>query len=191
MARTVLKYPRFLVAFLAFVAACFGRAVEGSGYQAPPNHSSARDCIPAESQDEVRQFQKSVESGPLYVEMVRQLGKPGNCKTGIEEENIELSCAYGDQTRLEAHANSKIEFSEQRLQLSGLSKNKALALLKASEKDAFGADGCGVRWNHPVVEAGKKAASREVVYRGSICNCQGRMIYEGVRIVALVWRSTC
>jgi hypothetical protein len=60
------------------------------------------------------------------------------------------------------------------------------------EKEAFGQAGCGIDWSHVAEESQvTHAGSREVVYRGDTCNCQGRMIYDNGIVVGLVLRSAC
>lgn len=193
MACAVLRPARFLSAAFTLVAACSLVAFSGGKRSCvTQGRPGASDDVPASRQKEVRQFQDHVESGPLYKELERRIGKPGACKINLEDENMTLSCAFPSNMRLEARTNPRIEFSEQRVELRGLGQKKALALLKQSEIDSFGRDGCGVKWNRPVEEASARpAGSREVVYRGDTCNCQGRVVYENNSIVALVWRSAC
>lgn len=148
--------------------------------------------FPEARQKDARDLRQRVKSGPFYKEMVRRLGKPATCKISIDGDNLSLSYGFKNEGQLEARSNPKIEFSEQSMRVRGMSQRKALTVLKESERDAFGKDGCGIDWSHPAEDApGESAGSREVSYRGENCNCQGRILYEGKVIVGLILRSAC
>jgi hypothetical protein len=193
MARSVLKFERLRsVGFALIAVSLLAESSGGSRHRGLQGTPVVPEDVPASRQKEVQQFRDRVEAGPLYKELLRRVGKPGACKTHLEGETITLSCVFPSEMRLEARANTKIEFSEQRVELPGVNKREALTLLKESEKESFGRDSCGVHWNRPVEKPSPDSAgTREVVYRGDICNCQGRVIYKNSSIVALVWRSAC
>jgi hypothetical protein len=172
--------------FAAFAAAC------ASGQQ-----SSAADCGPPAQQGVVQEFEQQVKSGPLYKELTRRFGTPEACKTTFDDGNINLSFTYHGDARLDAKLNSQIEFTEQRVQLNGISAKTwsaktGIALLKLAETSAFGTHGCGIEWKAPAETiAGERAGSREAVYRGGTCNCQARVIYAGGSVVGLALSSAC
>jgi len=148
--------------------------------------------VPASRQKQVREFQQRVEAGPFYKELLRRLGKPKGCDVKLDGENIALSYVFQHNARLDARVDPSIEYSEQQAQFRGLNGKEALALLKESEKDSFGRDGCGIDWDHPEEELPEESSgSRATVFRGSACNCQARVAYQGNSVVALVLSSAC
>ena len=67
-----------------------------------------------------------------------------------------------------------------------------MALLQRTERWAFGDKGCSIAWKRsPVREPDPTPGSRELVYRGEDCNCQGRLVYRGDVVTGLVFRSAC
>ena len=140
---------------------------------------------------DVRELDQHVRRGPFYVELVRRFGRPRSC--GVHENDAEIRIAYTFRTGadLEARRNAAAEYSEQRLRVEGIDKPLALAILKRAEKDAFGADGCNIGWDHPEEASGDQAGSRQEIYRGDTCNCQGRILYRDQVVVGLVLSSAC
>jgi hypothetical protein len=187
MARRVLAAGRFqLLLFLSLIASLPAQATE------PAPGTCADSAIPAEHQKEARELLQRVSAGPFYKELVRRRGTPTTCRISADDTNLTLIYEFRGNARLEAKSNSAIEYSEQRMELTGLTKARAMALLKANEKYSWGAKGCGMNWIHPDEEQpGKEPGSREVVYRGSSCNCQGRLVYAKNGVVALVSSSAC
>jgi hypothetical protein len=187
MARRVLAAGRFqLLLFLSLIAGLPAYATE------PAPGTCADSAIPAEHQKEARELLQSVSAGPFYQELVRRRGTPATCRISADDTNLTLIYEFRGNARLEAKSNSSIEYSEQRMELTGLTQARAMALLKATEKHSWGAKGCGINWIRPDEEQpGKEAGSREVVYRGGSCNCQGRLVYANNVVVALVSSSAC
>lgn len=188
MARGVLGRWRALS--LVVVLGMFAGAANGT--DRPLGPCSGFNEFPEARQKEARDLRLRVRSGPFYQEMVRRLGKPATCKVDLDGDNLSVSYGFKDDGRLEARTNPKIEFSEQSMRVHGINSRQALTLLKQSERDAFGKDGCGIDWSHPAEDSpGESAGSREVSYRGKNCNCQGRILYKGKSIVGLILRSAC
>jgi hypothetical protein len=187
---------RAVLASLQILAAISGSVVFGfaCGAQAQVKRESASlkaETSPSDAQ-EIQEFRKRVESGPFYAEMVRRLGKPQSCENKKDQQELDVTCVFRKNGRLQARSNSAIEFSELRMNLLRISAESALALLKAAEKHSYGRDGCGIAWDHPTTESkGQRAGSREVVYRGDVCNCQASVVYDHHSVVALVLRSAC
>jgi hypothetical protein len=192
MARPILVAARFFAsAFVLFLvpAAVGASSVEGQVTQCSSDPSAQ---VSASRQKEVRDFQGRIESGPFFKELLRRFRKLERCEIGLEDAGIRLSYVFGENARLDARANPVIEFSEQNMQLQGIKENSAVSLLKKTEKESFGGGGCGIKWDHPIEDSSKGLPrSRDIVYRGDICNCQGRVIHMGNRVVALVFRSAC
>jgi|ERR1700691_2405418 hypothetical protein len=192
MARRVLTAVRFhTIAVILALAAAYVPA-HASETDAVDCSAGAKAALPASRMKEVMAFRQQVTSGPFFKELVRRHGKPSTCQIGINENNLTLTYSFGEKALLEARSNSTIESSEQRLQLRGLTEPQAMGLLKKSEKNAFGDNGCPIDWQHVAEDSqGKEPGSHEVVYRGDTCNCQGRLVYEKRALVALVIRSAC
>jgi hypothetical protein len=161
-------------------------------------HGTERRCpadlsagAPAERRNNIRAFQQALTSAAFYKELSHR-GRPLSCEMGLDEGIIRLSYAFRGKASLEAQVNLGSESIEIRMQVQSIGVNRAMALLKKAEKDAFGQNGCGIAWDHPAEELpGEKAGSREVVYRGDACNCQARLVYAGKSVVALILRSAC
>ena len=133
-------------------------------------------------------FKRSLELSPL----VSHLGQPLSCAARAEEGSIRLEYVSSKGAKLEARRDPAIEFTEQRLSATGLSRKTAVALLQRAERWAFGDKGCSILWKKsPIREAGPNADSHELVYRGDICNCQGRLVHMGNALTSLVFRSAC
>src|SRR5450755_4339289 len=131
MARAVLTSLQVLSAIFTIAVpapACRAQAQvnqHSPGLQAEMSPSDAK---------EVREFRKRVESGPFYAEMVRRLGPPQSCENSKDEQETRLTCQFREHGRLQARANSAIEFSEQRMDLPHINAKSAVALLKHAER---------------------------------------------------------
>jgi hypothetical protein len=132
------------------------------------------------------------KAGPFYTILVRKLGRPKNCVAEIEDGAVRLSYTFARGGALHVERDPDIEFTEQRITLRGLDSRKALALLRAVEKRTMGQNGCGIRWHEPPTqEADSAEETHEMIYRGDVCNCQGRLVYHKNAVMGLVFKSTC
>jgi len=191
MARRVLAGVRvrsLLMALALAAPAARGTAQSGSGACALEAAS-----IPADHRQQAADFLAHIKAGPFYKELLRRRGKPSTCQLAINGDNLTVTFGFRGGAQLLAKANPAIEYSEQRMDLRGLTRSQALALVKAGEKQAWGAKGCGIRWRSPDEDSpGDQPGSHEVVYRGDNCNCQARLVYEKRNVLAaLVLRSAC
>jgi len=110
----------------------------------------------------------------------------------VDNGSVRLEYEFTKGEKLEAHRDTAIELTEQRLTKTGLSRKTALALLQRIEKQAFDRTGCNIPWlQRPVKEAGSAPYSSRLVYRGDVCNCQARLEYTGEVLTGLVFRSAC
>ncbi len=188
MARSVLNSARILGSLVLCLASALACAQQPAQSCAP----IAGQVVPAARQKQLHDFQNSVESGAFYQELVRRRGLPQSCNSGVDGETLSLTYAFRGGAQLEAQSNASIEFSEQRMQVSGLNKQSALNLLKAAEHSLYGEEGCGIQWERPTTEPNPQhPTSHDVVYRGSTCNCQARMLYQRKTIIALAVRGAC
>src|SRR5262249_25440358 len=108
------------------------------------------------------------------------------------KQTIRLVYGAPQGTRLVARRDPAIEFSEQLLTMGGLDQHTALMLLREAEQDFFSTAGCGIVWsNPPQREVTSTARAYDLVYRGDVCNCQGRLHHTQGGLVALTFRSAC
>lgn len=146
----------------------------------------------AKSQRLYRDFKKSVEEGPFYRAILRRRGHPKTCSARTENEAILLSYRFAHNGRLDAKRDPAIEFTEQRMTLSKLTKQEGIALLRAVERTSSGNSGCGILWNEPSTEQpGAGGGTQDIIYRGDVCNCQARLTYQDKILVAFLFRSAC
>lgn len=166
-----------------------GIAVGSSG--AATNPTSCPETISKSDpalQRSYADFKRSLELSPL----VSHLGRPVSCAARAEDGSIRLEYVSTKGAKLEARHDPAIEFTEQRLSTTGLSRKTAVALLQRTERWAFGDKGCSISWKKsPTREAGPTPDSRELAYRGDVCNCQGRLVHTGNTLTGLVFRSAC
>lgn len=151
---------------------------------------------------EIRRLQQWVESGPLYRELVNRFGGPKGCASRKDDLETEISYKFSENASLDILTNPTIELSEQHLHLRDIATESAIKLLKSAELYSYPPHGCGIDWNHPAANssesnaaragsAGGDAASREVIYRGNVCNCEASIRYDHNSVVELVLRSAC
>jgi hypothetical protein len=190
MARRVLGAARSRITGLIVVLAAASLSVGATEPKAL--NCSGLVSVPTSSLKEVQEFQQRVSTGPFFRELVRRNGAPNSCSVEVNGSNLTLIYGFRRKARLEARANASIEYFQQRMQVQGLEEPQAMELLKKNEIDAFGAQGCGIDWQRQSEESpGAEPGTREVVYRGDTCNCQGRLVYNGNALVALVSSSAC
>jgi hypothetical protein len=190
MARGILVAVRFrIIASIIVLAAV---SLPAGAAEPKALNCSGLASLPASGLKEVQEFRRRVSTGPFFKELVRRTGQPSSCRVEVNGSNLTLIYIFRRKARLEARANVSIEYFQQRMQLQDLDEAQAMELLKKSERDAFGAQGCGINWQQPSEESpGPEPGTREVVYRGDNCNCQGRLVYRGNALVALVSSSAC
>ena len=174
----------------AFVVALASLSLNPMQAQATRCSLSGLAGAPPASQKQVREFQQRVEAGPIYKELLLRLGEPERCAAKLNGENTALSYAFRNEA-ISMPASvpvSNILSSTPNFEAS--METKARALLQQSERDAFGQDGCGIDWNRPESESkGEHSSSRAVVFRGTSCNCQARILYRGKAVVGLALKS--
>lgn len=133
-----------------------------------------------------------IESAPLYtipaattgVAVCRVRYQPGGVVT--------LEYPFRDGLWLHVKRDPRIEHTEL-IALIAVPKEQPEALLAGTERAAFGADGCGIDWRQPETQPAEDDRSvTETVYRGDVCNCQGRIRRNADgRGVRFVLRSAC
>src|SRR5262245_576525 len=193
MARSVLTRrpsPRAITALALSGGLLFEAALAGCTAAAPD--LCPRTLAPGEPlQKEYGELRQSVERGSLYAALVKRFGAAYSCSAKVEDRAVVLSYGFKGGASLVVKRDASIELSEQRVTASGLDRGRAVELLRYAERDAF-SDGCGISWHAaPVSEPGVPPDGRDLVYRGDVCNCQGRVLMRGDTLVAIVFRSAC
>jgi hypothetical protein len=199
MARPVLARlmsPRTLVALaLAGLLAACGSGGNRTGSTASVGALACTGDLskaPGQLQKAYPSFQRRIQAGPFYHVLEQQLGQARSCTRSVQAGALRIAYEFPRNGTLVAQTDPRIEFSEQRVNLQGLDEDEAKRLLQAAEANAFGATGCGLDWEHHVIEEpGTFGGSQEVVYRGDACNCQARVLYDDEKVIGLVLRSAC
>ena len=186
----------YLVALAAvgLLMACVPPAAQGGAAPGATALVCAGDISEASPnvRKEYDSFKRRVETGPFYRALGQRLGSPRSCRHSVQSGGLRLAYSFPSNGTLVVQIDPRIEFSEERLNLRGLTETDAKALLQAGEAATFGAQGCGILWQRPAIEGPATVdGSREVVYRGDVCNCQARVVYNGVTVMALILRSAC
>jgi hypothetical protein len=174
-----------------------GNALLIAGQEPSNSESQCRNGNP-----EIRRLQQWVESGPFYRELVNRFGGPKGCASRKDDLGTEISYKFSENASLDILTNPTIELSEQHLHLRDITTESAIKLLKSAEMYSYPPHGCGIDWNHPAANspesnaakagpAGGDAASREVIYRGNVCNCEASIRYDHDSVVELALRSAC
>lgn len=186
MARAVPMRPEvaWRIAVLAIGIAAVAFGAETKPTSCPKTISTSDPTLQRSYAD----FKGSLELSPL----VSHLGQQISCAARADDGSIRLEYVSSKGAKLEAQHDPAIEFTEQRLSVTGLSQKTAVALLQRTERWAFGDKGCSIAWKKsPTREAGSSSNSHEFVYRGDVCNCQGRLVHTGNALTGLVFRSAC
>jgi hypothetical protein len=133
-----------------------------------------------------------VEAGPFYA---LSSAKPGvaTCRASEEADTIALEYTFRDGGWLRVKRQPSIEYTEQEVRFASPLDENPVAVLTLAEQAAFGAKGCGIDWRQPEKRpAGDSASVTEMIYRGDVCNCQGRVRSDAAgRVTGLVFRSAC
>jgi len=182
MARAVLSARRLGKVLLLLVLTGCG---PGGGAASCPATLTPTD---AALQGAYTEFRQMLESGPLAA----ALGPAVSCRARAENGAVRLEYRFAQGARLEAQRDPAIELSEQRVSGARLSREAALALLQGLEQQAFGQAGCEIAWSQPsATETAPASDSGALVYRGAVCNCQGRLEYSGALVTGVLFRSAC
>lgn len=132
-----------------------------------------------------------MQSGPLYAAVAGSA--VANCAVTRDNGVQQLNVRFADGNQFTARQDDRIEFTEQKAVFSQPLTRDPIELLKGAERAQFGASGCGIDWLRPDVQASPSPAGlSEQVFRGDVCNCQGRVCRDlQGNVRALQWRSAC
>lgn len=155
-----------------------------------PLHGTQVSCHSKSSN--VRKLRQHLSASPFFRAMSARYGKAVSCTAKLEGGKISMAYAFQGGARVSAEVDPTVEYAQERADIKGMDPVKAMTLLKDAERYANRPDGCGMEWTNPEEERSATAAgSRDVIYRGSACNCQARLIYQDAFVVALLVRSAC
>lgn len=197
MARPVLAPISLLTAALS-LSLCYAAPARGmQAAKAASCSSAAFRTAPADRQKQVRDFERATRVAPFFKEMSARFGAPRTCELAVEGTRITLTFTFPGQGRLFSQSDPTAELAEQRMTLPArssprMTEKQAITLLKTAEKASFGPEGCGIDWSGaPESSEGELAETRQAIYRGKACNCQGRLVYRGNLLVELILSSAC
>ena len=97
----------------------------------------------------------------------------------LDAGSIAVTYSFRDHAQLTARITPGIESSEQRIDIPRMESKRALALLKAAERDSYRPKGCGIAMvARQEGEPGKLPPPREIVFRGPASNFQAPLVYD-------------
>jgi hypothetical protein len=153
---------------------------------------TAESTVSQESRNTIADFQRTVESTPLFTISARHAGV-SSCRIGYESGMASVEYQFRDGGWLRSKRDSRIEYSDQEVRFAVPLAESPIAILTDAERAAFGDSGCGMDWKETeTTPAEDDRTAVEVIYRGDTCNCQARIRSDaGGRVTGLVFRSAC
>ena len=150
-----------------------------------------RDEVGPGGRDDVRALRQALERGVLYETMVRRAGAPTGCRAYRPAETaLEVAYAFGASASLAGRIDPVLELSQQSLRGAAMPRAEAEALLKAAV--ARDAAGCSMVWDQSAREAASASGgTADLVFRGTACNCQGRITLRDAAAIGVAFGSAC
>lgn len=184
------------VALVAAASACSspqgGPVVAGTGGPRTPACVGDVSAAGESAEQLAEDLEARVRAGPFYQVLEQRSGEPERCTRDARDGTLGVAFLFAAGGSVAARVDPRIEFSEQRLLRPDLPASEAIPLLRAAEQDGFGAGGCGIRWEDPPDETSELGGGAvEEIFRGDLCNCQGRAVRRGAVLEALTFRSAC
>lgn len=148
-------------------------------------------AVAPQDADTVASVRQTVERGPLYASLTAR-SAVASCRIDRQSSEVALQYTFGDGGRLDVKHDPRIEYNNQEVRFASPPAEDPVELLKRVEQAAF-ANGCGIDWGQASTQpASNDPNTTENVYRGDVCNCQGRVRQDaGGRVVGLIFRSAC
>jgi hypothetical protein len=147
--------------------------------------------ISPQDAEAAKALRATVERGPLY----RSAAKAGvaACQVSHEPDEITLEYQFRDGGWLRVTHQPRIEYTDQEVRFATPLTESPVAVLTGAEQAAFPPKGCGIDWRQEETQpADDDASARETIYRGDVCNCQGRVRRDSAgRVMGLLLRSAC
>jgi hypothetical protein len=133
----------------------------------------------------------AVERGPLYLSAAKS--GVASCQVTHEPDEVTVEYKFRDGGWLRVAHQPKLEYTDQEVRFATPLAEDPIALLTGAEQKAFPPKGCGIDWRQEDTQpADDDANARESIYRGDVCNCQGRVRRDPAgRVMGLLLRSAC
>ncbi|MES2355107.1 MAG: hypothetical protein V4568_12050 [Pseudomonadota bacterium] len=149
------------------------------------------ETAPPQSELAIIALRHTVETGPLYT--IPAAEGVVSCSVRHEPDTIAIEYQFKNGGWLRVKRNSSIEYTEQEARFLLSPVEQPTAVLANAERTAFGTNGCGIDWHQGNRQpAADDSSAIEEVFRGDVCNCQGRVRRDAVgRVVGLLLRSAC
>ncbi len=177
MARSILIACLFL-SLLSATNASFAAATTTS--------SAAAQCPKSELTD-------GVQDSPFYKLLTARYGKQTKCQVSQQDDTQSLSMQFNTGATLAFSVQSAIEFNQQSVTLphgeKPLSVADAVKVLKATETNATGGDGCKIDWSR--LAPAHIAANGQSEAEGKVCSCKAQLTRENGEVVKLGFSSAC
>lgn len=160
----------------------------------PPTASV--ECVPALSSAApdpkmLRDLRTSAEGSSLF-QAARASGVVVSCEATSQNSLLTLTFRFSDKTSFTIGRDPQIEYTSQEVSFAQPLADDASTILKRGEREAFGADGCGIDWSAGHTEPSADGVSSDRVFRGDVCQCQARIRSDKTsRVIGLLLRSTC
>lgn len=177
----------------AFLASSCSRPSEPVRETPPPG---IVECVPAPSSTApdsktLTELRTSAESSPLF-HAARAGGAVVSCEATSQSSLLTLSFRFSGENSFTIGRDPQIEYTSQEVAFAQPLTDDASTILKRGEREAFGADGCGIDWSAARTEPSADGVSSDRVFRGDVCQCQARIRTDkGGRVIGLLLRSTC
>lgn len=155
------------------------------------------DVVEAHLKGDTRQhfleFRRQLESSSFFLALTEAIGGiEGECRTSTQAGILEFSYAFSATVSLRARFQPEISYADHSLiGRSGMTVIDALRYLKLDERDQFGAEGCGIKWESASERGSLQDSGLRERYRGAICNCQGYIDSDSLGVRAIGFRSAC
>jgi hypothetical protein len=184
------------IAITGLLSGCTRAPTTAPAAPGAPGAPGAPECLSptgtAPISEALTELLKTIESAPLYATLL-SITPLRTCRVTEHSARIVLDYTFADGSVLHVERDSRIEYTLQEARFATPVSLDALEVLTRAERTAFGAQGCGIDWLRPEMQAAKENATvRDTVYRGDTCNCQARVrTAASGRVVGLIFRSAC
>jgi DNA-binding transcriptional regulator YdaS (Cro superfamily) len=135
---------------------------------------------------------KQVSQYPSYSLLRQRLGAPLSCSVEKVESRRTITVRFPKGGSLTASDDTTLESSSQKVVLpksAKVSSTKALAVLRATERQAAAPDGCGIDWSK--IGRGRNAGTVDAEVEGTSCNCKARLGTNGQLVLRLGFSLAC
>ncbi len=169
---------------LAFGAACTTGCALAA---ASAVRGTARADLPsANAANAAAELRRAVERGALY-RFLAATSPAVSCNVEQADGRTALVWHFRDGASLRAERDAAIEYTTQEVRVGKEFRGNGIAVLKRTERSAFGRQGCGIDWRRPT-----SASGRATAFSGDVCHCEARIGRDELgRVQTLAFRSAC